>query len=68
MNSLNILFSYDYISDLFSITWFDILFGINENFLSSKAALEYSYDIIERPVIKSQEKTRNFYQEKYEEK
>ena len=48
MNSLNILFPYGYISSLFSITWFDILFGINEGFLNSKAALEHAYSIIEK--------------------
>ena len=54
MNSLNIILSYSYISNLFSISWFDILFGINEGFLDSKAAVEHAYSIIEKEEDSSQ--------------
>ena len=54
MNSLNIILSYKYISNLFPISWFDILFGINEGFLDSKAAVEHAYSIIEKEEDSSQ--------------
>ena len=54
MNSLNILFSYNYISSLVVMTWFDILFGINEGFLNSEAAFEHAYNIIEKEENPSQ--------------
>lgn len=54
MNSLNILLNYDYISKLFTVTWTDILFGINERFLESESAIEYAYKIIESEEEPSQ--------------
>ena len=54
MNSLNILLSYSYIYNLFPITWGDILFGIHEGFWDFKAAVEHSYNIIEKEENSSQ--------------
>ena len=48
MNSLNISFSYFYISNLFFVSWSDVLFGIKEGFLDNTAAIEHAYNIIEK--------------------
>ena len=42
MNTLNIVLSYSYISNLVNLNWYDILFAIEENFLPSNAAIEHA--------------------------
>jgi hypothetical protein len=39
MNTLNILLSYSYVAKLVKLSWHDILFGIEQGFLSSEAAI-----------------------------
>lgn len=61
INSLNITFSYDFLSNLVEINWYDILFSIENNFLSYQSAIEHaiktidensSQDVIELTLLK----------------
>lgn len=44
MNSLNIILSYDYVSELINLTWQDILYGIKNKFLMENALIKYAID------------------------
>lgn len=60
-NSLNITLSYDFLSNLVEINWYDILFSIENSFLSYQSAIEHaiktidessSQDVIELTLLK----------------
>ncbi len=42
MNTLNILMPYEYVSSLISLNWYDILFAVEQKFLSPTAATEHA--------------------------
>lgn len=46
MNSLNILLDYKYVINLVNLTWSDILFAIEQGFLTREAAIEHAIDVI----------------------
>ena len=53
-NTQNIILPYEYISNLINLTWFDVLYGIREKYLDSKAIFEHAYNIIEKEEEPSQ--------------
>lgn len=44
MNSLNITLHYDYVSELIRLTWQDIMYGIENRFLTEDAVIKYAVD------------------------
>lgn len=42
MNTLNILISYEYVSSLVLLNWYDILFAVEEGFLLPEAAIKHA--------------------------
>lgn len=55
MNSLNIVLTYRYISTLVTLTWADILFGINHGILNIEAAVAHAVASLETEENPSQE-------------
>ena len=45
MNTLNIVFSYDYVSKLVSISWDDLLFAINHGFMKQETLIEHAINV-----------------------
>lgn len=46
-NSLNIALSYDFLSNLIKLNWYDILFCIENDFLSYQSAVEHAIKILD---------------------
>ena len=46
-NSLNITLSYDFLSNLIELNWYDILFCIENDFLSYQSAVEHAIKILD---------------------
>lgn len=55
MNSLNIILSYNYISNLINLNWYDVLFAIEHGFLSYKAAIDHAIKVIDENSSKDVE-------------
>lgn len=46
MNSLNISLPYDYVTNLINLTWSDLLFAVEQGYMSREAAVEHAINIV----------------------
>ncbi|EGL19879.1 MULTISPECIES: DUF2247 family protein [unclassified Paenibacillus] len=56
MNSLNISLPYDYVTNLINLTWSDLLFAVEQGYMSREAAVEHAINIVGKEKEKTHQK------------